>query len=177
MPTETENINRIRDILMGSNLSDFEKRMIAAEQQLHNELGLMEQRIMAQLEKQQSFMDSLNEKINQAVEHQSKIHEELKTVFQHEIELLSQRLNNLQTTTDNSIQSAKKHYDEHLQSINHDLNQQTQAYFMSLKQQLYQLQSSKLDKLAISAIFSELGSKLNDSPEIDPSNQSATDSL
>lgn len=161
MSQETENIARIRDILFGNNMTDFEKRLLSVEQQMQTELGLLEQRLTAQLKAQRSDLDLLNEKINQLIDDQNKWQSELKSVVENELKSLSVRLSDIQSLTDDTMKGNKQYFDEQLQTISSELNHQTQAYYTMLKQQLHQLQSSKLESSSLAVMLSELAIKLS----------------
>ncbi len=159
------NVDKIRDILFGGQMRDYEKRFKRMEQRftgenahLREDLG---QRIRALEEMLNSELDSLGDKVKAERQERQNMYQEL----QQEITSLKNELNNRITQLDELFSKDMKQLRQHMhnkfQEVNNQIRQQNEMLTVQMKQEVTQLQEGKVNRSDLASFFTEFAVRLN----------------
>ncbi len=159
------NVDKIRDILFGGQMRDYEKRFKRVEDRFSNENAHLRedlgQRIRALEEMLNSELDSLGDKLKVERQDRQSMYQEL----QQEISTLKNELNNRMTQLDELFSKDMKQLRQHMhnkfQEINTQLRQQNDNVMTIMKQEVSQLQEGKVNRSDLASFFTEFAVRLN----------------
>lgn len=159
------NVDKIRDILFGGHMRDYEKRFKRMEERfagenahLREDLG---QRIRALEEMLNSELDSLGDKVKAERQERQNMYQEI----QQEITSLKNELNNRITQLDELFSKDMKQLRQHMhnkfQEVNNQIRQQNESLSLQMKQEVAQLQEGKVNRSDLASFFTEFAVRLN----------------
>ncbi len=159
------NVDKIRDILFGGQMRDYEKRFKRMEDRFAKEnthvredLG---QRIRALEEMLNSELDSLGDKLKTERQERQGMYQEL----QQEITSLKNELNNRITQLDELFSKDMKQLRQHMhnkfQEISNQMRQQNDNLATLMKQEVAHLQEAKVNRSDLASFFTEFAVRLN----------------
>jgi len=159
------NVDKIRDILFGGHMRDYEKRFKRMEDRfagenahLREDLG---QRIRALEEMLNSELDSLGDKVKAERQERQNMYQEM----QQEITGLKNELNNRITQLDELFSKDMKQLRQHMhnkfQEVSTQIRQQNESLTVQMKQEVAQLQEGKVNRSDLASFFTEFAVRLN----------------
>ena len=159
------NVDKIRDILFGTQMRDYERRFKRTEDRFSKENAHlrddMGQRIRALEELINSELDSLSDKVKVERQERQTMYQEL----QQEITSLKNELNNRITQLDELFSKDMKQLRQHMhnkfQEINNQMRQQNDTISTLMKQEVSQLREDKVDRSDLASFFTEFALRLN----------------
>jgi DNA repair exonuclease SbcCD ATPase subunit len=161
---EVQNIDKIRDILFGVQVRDFERRFSKLEERFNNEINDAREETARKLNELEEFINreisSLMEKIS--VEEQSR---------QHDVKKLTDELNDTSHDFEKKIskmgdQTAKNESDirqkilDQSKSLTDEMKKRQEEMLTKLEREANQLSEDKADRTVMAEIFTEMAMRL-----------------
>ncbi len=159
---DVENISKIRDILFGSNMNEYEKRFELLENKLSQSIIENKQ----ELDKKFSAIDffikkelnTLNEKLREEEETRENFEKKLLT----DTEELGRTFKQFQQAANDSLAEDRNYFKE----ITNNLNEQISSLKQNLQERIdknnNQLQTHKVDRSSLAAMLTDLACKIAD---------------
>jgi hypothetical protein len=168
LPAEIEGdkISKIRDILFGNNMNEYEKRFAQLEERLNKSLSDISEDLNKKMGLLESFIkdefSSLSDQLKQ--EETERISADKKNT--KEIDYNETRLLKLKETTLNAQRDLKAQVFEKMKLLGSDFKNQNKEMQALLEKELEILQESKTDRSSLAVLLTELAIKLSgDQPE------------
>ena len=158
---EGEKISKIRDILFGNNMTEYEKRFAQVEDRLNKNLSDMNDDFNNKLNLLESFIkeefSSLSDQLKQEeIERLSGSKKNTK-----EIDDLETRLLKLKETTVNTQKEIKAQFYEKMKLLTSDFKDQNKEMRNVFDKELDILQEGKTDRSALAVLLTDLAIKLS----------------
>lgn len=166
--TGSGNIEKIRDILFGSQIREYEKRFVRLEDRMQKELSALKDDLRKSFESLESFIKREIELLNER--HQKEQNERYMAVKGLSDELKEVSLEFDRKITDNEAQINKKARDLHEQllaqskNLSEEINQKYQAISASLEKEAHELREDKVDRATLSELLMEMALRINKTP-------------
>jgi hypothetical protein len=167
------NIDKIREILFGSQMRDYEKRFSRLEDRLLKECASLKDETRKRLETLEFFVqqevESLTERIRVGQEAGIEAAREITREANHE---LSQELRNTVKSLDRRVshldeQSARNQREirqqvlDQSKNLSDDIQQKYLEILSMLEQEAVELRTEKTDRATLAALFTEMAMRLN----------------
>jgi uncharacterized protein YPO0396 len=153
---EVENISKIRDILFGNNMHEYEKRFEQLEQKLAN--SVQENRIEAEkkINALETFLRKelkmLNEKILE--EESARIKSDKKIIA--ELEALEESLSKFKQSTADNFSEDREHFLQFSNSIGEQITELNKSLRERMEEISNQLQTNKVERSSLAMLFTEM---------------------
>lgn len=163
--TEDGNIDKIRDILFGVQVRDFDKRFNKLEAKFEKELEDLRGDTRQQLDKLETFIgkeiSALTDKIYEEQDLRSDAVKKLTEDLQKASNDLEKTINKLsEKTTKNESEIRTQILDES-KSLNDAIQKKHEDMSSSLKKESEELRDEKADRAALADLFTEMAMRLN----------------
>ena len=157
---ENENISKIRDILFGNNMSEYEKRFIQLEERLENELNKFERKVDQKLtDMEQFFKDELADLRDKISTEESERTANVKRLTK-DLESFETKFNKHKESTSGNFRDvrqqllqASKTLTSGYQDLNNELKQ-------NMEEKLGNLNDIKTDRSTLAVLLTEVALKL-----------------
>lgn len=162
---ETDNVDKIRDILFGNQMREVEQRFASLEKNLANDLAAMRNENALQIESLKTFIESEIEILGTKLsgEEQSRI---------ENVDELDDKVKQHVKQVDKKIGDVVKSLDKNSRDINQKMLKQSQDFSSELSNQIgeardrmdshrQELSSAKVDKLVLSEMLNALALEVN----------------
>ncbi len=164
---EIEEIKKIRDILFGSNMNEYEKRFSLLEQKLNNSLEDArqenEKRLLLLEDYVKQELKSLQEMI--AAEKEARMKNEKRT--QEDIAHIEEQANIFAEKTTKKFSETRSQILELGKSLGDKMNQQEKKLSEKISSVDSTLQSNYADRSSLALMFTDIARKLSGEPEED----------
>jgi hypothetical protein len=152
-----QNINKIRDILFGTEMRKNESRFASLEAYVNKETIHLREDMelrMASLETliQQEF-ETLTDKLQLEKKERQKSLFSIETSLKKSDELLTQRLGDLENKSLDEIRKLRKQEHENVKSLRQNLHQLREETNTLLEKELNILRKTKIDKASVASLF------------------------
>ncbi|MBS4057743.1 MAG: hypothetical protein KKD74_05690 [Bacteroidetes bacterium] len=162
MSKETENISKIRDILIGNNITEMEKRFVRIEDQFRHELHAADRKWHEQHEKLSQYthtgLGNISENTGNELREQQRKLEQLS----EDLQFLKARLQEHRDQTRNEFDALRKllhdHYHDTTEALQKAINEVKDTFI----QRLAEVQVSKIDRSSLAVLFSQLALQVSD---------------
>ena len=162
---ETDNVDKIRDILFGNQMRDVEKRFASMEKTLSNDLAAMRKENALQIESLKNFIENELEILG------SKLMGEEKSRIEN-VDELDSKVKQHVKQFDKKVTDVAKSLDKSARDLNKKLLQQSQEYSKELNSQIgearermddhrQELSNSKVDKQLLAEMLNSLALQIN----------------
>ncbi|MDH3762781.1 MAG: hypothetical protein OEU50_17525 [Gammaproteobacteria bacterium] len=163
--TETDNVDKIRDILFGNQMREVEQRFASLEKSLASDLAAMRNENALQIESLKIFIESEIEILG------SKLSGEEQTRIEN-VDELDDKVKQSVKQIDKKIADVVKSLDKNSRDINQKILKQSQDFNTELSNQITEarermdshreeLSSAKVDKLLLSEMLNALALQVN----------------
>jgi len=153
---EVENISKIRDILFGNNMNEYEKRFEQLEQKLAN--SVQENRIEAdkKINALETFLRKelkmLNEK--NLEEESARIKSDKKIIA--ELEALEESLSKFKQSTADNFSEDREHFLQFSNSIGEQITELNKSLRERMEEISNQLQTNKVERSTLAMLFTDM---------------------
>ena len=159
------NIDKIRDILFGTNMRDYEKRFKRFEEHLAKARSALREELMQRIKAVEDMVVSETEQLTQKVKVDRQERYEVQQDLIHELKTLKNELNNRISQVDDQIskdikQMRQQHHTK-TQELTIQLRQQNESLMALIKQEVQQLQEEKVGRSDLASFFTEFALRLN----------------
>lgn len=159
------NIDKIREILFGGYVRDYDRRFKRLEDRLSQEQGHLRedisQRIRAMEELLNNELDNLAEKSKAERQERQLAYQDLKNDLGALRSETTSRLNQLDEQISRDIKQVRQQVQGKHQEISTLLRQQVEMLLSLVKQEVAQLQEEKVSRSDLASFFSEFAMRLN----------------
>jgi len=177
MAASLGNVDKIRDILFGGQMRDYDKRFKRLEERFNQEnmhfREDMFQRIKVLEERMEAEIDSLSEKAK--TDRQERL--SALADSEHEVKGLKNEMNNRITQLDDQfskdIKNLRQQMHNKIQELALQMRQQNDSLVGLTNQEVNQLQEEKLNRTDLAAFFNELAMRLQRGYESSPYEESS----
>lgn len=164
------NLDKVRDILFGSQMRDYEKRFARLEERLVKEcsslredtrkrLDTLEDHIKTEID---SLLERLRAEQNQRNESVNNLAEELRSL----IKSSERKITQLDEQTSQSQRDLRQQILDQSKNLNNDIQQKNEEILTVLEREAKALRTGKTDRSTLAALFAELAVRLNNESEI-----------
>lgn len=165
MSKETENISKIRDILIGNNITEMEKRFVRIEDQFRHELHTADRKWHEQHEKLSQYTHTGLGNISESTGNELRELQRKLEQLSEELQFLKTRLQEHRDLTRNEFDALRKlmhdQYQESTESFQKAINEVKDSFI----QRLAEVQVSKIDRSSLAVLFSQLAMQVADEAE------------
>ncbi len=163
--SELDNVDKIRDILFGNQMRDFDRKFQQLEDRISNELNNLRKENSLQIESLQTFIESeveiLSNKIsaeeNARVEQIDDLDDEIKKATKQ----LDKKLADLSKLLDTQSRDINQKMLKQSQDFNNELTNQIEQTRKRMDDYRQELASSKTDKSVLAEMFNSLALQIN----------------
>lgn len=163
--TEGNNLERIREILFGSQIRDFDKRFTRLEERLGKEVTNFRDETRKRLDALETYIkkevDALTERVKkEQIERETALQtlaEKQKNINQS----LAKKLSQFEEEANNNQRELREQILKQSKSLQDDIQQKYDEILALLKQETQELDRDKTDRSKLAALFSELAMRLN----------------
>jgi RNAse (barnase) inhibitor barstar len=163
--TESGNLDKIRDILFGNQIRDYEQRFVQLEERLVKECNDLQENTTKRLDylenyiksEVDSFLDRLKIEQTKRDESVNQLSQEFKTL----INTLSKKVTQLDEQTAQSQREIRQQILEQSKNLDNDIRQKSQEMLTVLERETKELRTGKTDRSTLADLFAELAVRLN----------------
>ncbi len=165
MTEGAENISRIRDILIGNNLNEFEKRMEKAEIAARQSVESVESQLNRQLSDLRLQLEDLRQQFQIMLQKEKEGLQDSLNRQREELVLVDQKIEQLRSEFEESLREIRQWMAEKSESLHQEQLTQLQEYKKTVAEAIAGVQQSKADRHALAVMFSELAVQLAEKKE------------
>ncbi len=153
---EVENISKIRDILFGNNMHEYEKRFESLEEKLNNSIMENRQETDKKISNLENFIikeiKQLNEKLVE--EEAARIKSDKKII--DELETLEENLKRFKQSTSDNFSDDRQHFLEFSNSISEQIAELNKSLQSRIENVSNSLQTNKVERSSLAMLFTDL---------------------
>ncbi len=163
---EGANVDKIRDILFGSQMRDYEKRFIRLEERLAKDAAALREEIKKRLDTLEGFVhqevDSLGERLkNEKVERTDAL-KDLDREMHESMKSLEKKHSHLDDEFAKGMAELRARILEHSKALTSEIEGKHRLISASLDREVQILQGDKTDRKALADLFTELAMRLKE---------------
>lgn len=160
------NVERIRDILFGGQMRDYEKRFNRLEEKMSKEVTRLRADMDKRMSSLEDFMrrefETLSEKLQAEKKERSESNLILETTFKAADASLKDHLSEVEEYSTKELRRLQHQQREDAKNSENSVNELRTELIETLERELNNLRDSKLDRTALAALFTETAMRLND---------------
>jgi hypothetical protein len=164
------NIEKIRDILFGSQIREYEKRFVRIEERLNKEINKLRDDLKKRLDALESHLnqeiDLLNDSQKTEKEDRSVALVELSRNFKDTTVNIEKKIGQLEEQLNKRVRELHENALNQSKSLSEDLHKKHEEVSTELEKQSEELQTSKLDRSYMSELLMEIAMRLTDHREM-----------
>jgi hypothetical protein len=163
------NIDKIRDIIFGNQMRDYEKRFVRLEERLMKESGELRDEVKRRLEQLESHsrveMQTLADRLKGEHEERSTADQELTRDLREMGKTSDRKLALLDEQTVKTARDLRLQLLEQSKQLSDDLRHKFDALATTIEREASELRGDKTDRAALAGLFTEMALRLShDSP-------------
>jgi DNA anti-recombination protein RmuC len=159
------NVDKIREILFGNQMVDYEKRFKHLEMRFNRDnvhlRDDMTQRIQALEELLKADINSLEDRAKQESQDRHAAQQDIMQEIRQMKKELTTRLSQLDDQFNQELKQLRQHLHVKFQEVAQQMRQQHEQLLSLMKQEVTQLQVDKVNRADLAAIFTEMALHLN----------------
>jgi hypothetical protein len=165
VPTDTGNVDKIRDILFGQQIREFEERFFKLEEKLSQETTKLRHETLRRLDSIETFikseMDSLAERLKHEAEQREQNEQNLRGDMKDSTMTLNKKIVKVEESLSHKSRDLREQILEQSKTLLEDMHKKYESASDQLAQAAGELQSKKVDRADLSEYFSELSLRLS----------------
>lgn len=166
---EAGNVDKIRDILFGAQMQDYERRFGAVEVRLTKEAADLRDEIRGRLDNLESFvkkeLDALTTRLKTERRDRTEAVKDLTGELKDTAKQLDKRVIDLDEQTGNELRDLRERLLQQSKALTDDLARAQAGLTRSLSDEVGTLRAEKTDRAALAALLAEVAMRLSDEPE------------
>ena len=163
---EGESVDKIRDILFGHQMRDYEKRFARMEEHLFNEINDLREATNKQLESIETFIkkeiELLNQQIRAEQEHNAEAAKALSIDIDTNIRTVTRRMEKQDEKQSKDSQDLRQQLLDQNKSLSDQIRQKHQESAKALQSNVEELRSEKVDRSALAQLLVEMAVRMSD---------------
>src|SRR4029077_10474983 len=167
---EGANVDKIRDILFGSQMRDYEKRFARLEENVSKAVETLREDTMKRLETLSSFaqqeVESLSQRLKTEKSERSEGLKELARELKEAAKMIEKKLGQLEEQTSDVQSDLRAKLLEHSKAFSNEIDKLRRDSSASLDREVEALRNDKTDRAALADIFAEFSLRLKDDLEL-----------
>ena len=164
LPAEVGNIDKIRDILFGGQMRDYERRFARLEERLAKETADLRDDARRRFDALEAFirqeLEALGERLQAEQRTREQSVEDVSRTLKETGQALDRRLTQLDEQTARGQRDLRQQILEQSKSLGDDIRQKHEELRALLEREVAALGSDKTDRAALAALFSEVALRL-----------------
>ncbi len=165
---EAESVDRIRDIIFGAQMRDYEARFRGLEERLGNEIDAIGQRLEKRFEQlgqdTRQRLDRLQKDLQAEASQRNEAHGQLAQALEHLDTSLRQNISEQGGSAGKALAEARDQLSKESRESAASLEKRIDDLSRSVSRQLEKLAGEKTDRAALAAVLSEVAGKLSAEP-------------
>jgi hypothetical protein len=161
---EEQNIDKVRDILFGSQVRDFERRFAKLEERFNDQLTETREETQKKLNELEEFVNrevsSLTERITTEQHSRQDDVKKLSGELQDTSHDFDKKLTNMDEQTAKNESELRQKILEQSKSFSEELKKRQEDILARLNREASELREDKADRIAIAEIFTEMAMRL-----------------
>ncbi|MDZ8110369.1 MAG: hypothetical protein RM338_32885 [Nostoc sp. DedQUE12a] len=163
--SESRSLDKVRDILVGNQIRDIEKRFIRLEERLMQEFTNVRDESKKRLDALENYVKQEVDSLTQRLKNEQKERDiQLKAVAEENKNVSLKLENKLAQFDEQSTNSQRELHEQILnqsKSLQDDIQKKSQEILVLLEREVQQLRRDKTDRSNLAAMFTELAVRLN----------------
>jgi DNA repair exonuclease SbcCD ATPase subunit len=163
-PADAGNVDKIRDILFGSQMRDYDRRFAGFEDRLLRESGELRDEVQRRLAASDQFfrgeMESLAASLSTEQRERVQAVRDAMDATANVNRELSDRVSTLAEQVAHQHRELRNTLNEQIRQLQESLERRTQELTGALRREAYELRDAKADRTALAAMFAELAQRL-----------------
>lgn len=160
MSKEVENISKIRDILIGNNLTEIERSLQKTEGILRQQILGVENQFNVHVEGTKKLVDEAYEKISARVEGEKNQQNSSIIKLQEEIQQLKSYIGKVRDDITREQDNMQKSIETKINQVSNQLRQHSEEMQSQLIERIEELKGSKVERSALAVLLSDIAMKL-----------------
>ena len=164
-PSDLDNVDKIRDILFGNQMRDFDRKFIQLEERIASDLGNLRKENALQIESLQTFIESEIEIIASklATEEKTRIEEmdELDSDLKKNVKQIDKKIADVGKSLDSTSRDINQKLLKQSQDFNAEMNSQFEQTRKRMDGYKQELTNAKVDKSVLAEMFNSLALQIN----------------
>lgn len=162
---ETGNVDKIREILFGGQMRDYDKRFSRLEERLLKESNELREGNRRSLEALETFVKnefaSLANRLQMEQQSREGSHQNLSRELQEAIRSVEGKLTQFQNQTTEAQRDLRQQLLDQSKSLNEEIRRKHDELSTTIEREVADLSHEKTDRSSLSALFTELALRLN----------------
>jgi len=167
---EGANVDKIRDILFGSQMRDYEKRFARLEESVTKALETLREDTMKRLETLSSFaqqeVESLSQRLKTEKAERTDGLKDVARELKEAAKLIEKKLGQLEDQTSDAHSELRAKLLEHSKSFSNEIDKLRRDSTAALDREVETLRNDKTDRAALGDLFAELSLRLKNDFEL-----------
>ena len=163
---EGESVDKIRDILFGHQMRDYEKRFARMEEHLFNEINDLREATNKQLESVETFIkkeiELLNQQLRAEQEHNAEAAKALSIDIDTNIRTVTRRIDKQDEKHSKDSQDLRQQLLDQSKSLSDQIRKKHQESAKALQSNVEELRSEKVDRSALAQLLVEMAVRMSD---------------
>jgi DNA repair exonuclease SbcCD ATPase subunit len=164
---EAGSLDKIRDILFGNQMREYEKRFSRLEERLVKDQADLREDINKRLDNMESYVkqeiDALTGRVNKEPIARDEAVKRLSQDLKNLIESVERKIIELEQQNNQSQRELRQQILEQSKNIDNEIRQNNEAILASLEQEAKKLRTDKTDRSTLATLFAELAVRLSNS--------------
>lgn len=161
----TGSLDKVRDILFGANMRDYEKRFSRVEERLLKESTDLKNDMKKRFDALEAYVkkeiESLNDRIKSEHDERAENGKGLAQEFKDLGKNLDKRITQLDDQVNKGQRELRERMLEQTKSLSEESQQHYQELSLTLEKAIRELRNDKTDRYALASLFTELAMRLN----------------
>ncbi len=162
---ENNSLSKVRDILVGSQMRELDKKFSRLEERLVKECGDLRDETRKRLDTLENYIKEEADSLSyRAKNEQVKRDEAVKAINEEQrkfAESFEKKMNEIDEQADKTQRELRQQIFSQSQTLHDDIRQKYEEIVALLERETYELKSEKTDRTQLAALFSELALRLN----------------
>jgi uncharacterized phage infection (PIP) family protein YhgE len=159
------NLDKVRDILFGAQMRDYDRRFTRLEEQLHKEISNAREDTHRRFDQLENFIkqeiSSLGERLRSENQQRTQATDDITREFRDAARDLKEKLNEFDEQTAQTHREIRQQILDQSKNLSDEIRQKYEDLAGALAREARELRSDKADRLALSNLFTELAMRLN----------------
>jgi uncharacterized protein YicC (UPF0701 family) len=164
-PTGLGNIDKIRDILFGSNMRDYERRFIRLEEKLLKESADVREDVRRRYDALEQFIKheiaSLGDRLRAENQQRLQASDDLTRELRDSTRNLWQKLNQFEEHSSNTHSELRQQILDQMKNLSDEIRHKHDELSAAISREAGELRHDKTDRSALASLFSEFALRLN----------------
>jgi seryl-tRNA synthetase len=171
LPTEAGNVDKIREILFGGQMRDYDKRFSRLEERLMKESNELRENTRRSIETLESFVKKEFEALSAQLDAERQGRDGVAREFHDTASTIQKKLEDFENHTAQAQRDLRQQLLDQSKSLNDEIRRKHDEISTALQREVADLNDEKTDRLALAALFTEVALRLNQDFKIPGDNE------